>query len=86
MYRNLDDLGRIVIPVEYRKSLRLKPGQAVSLEPRGNTLVLKRAVPTTAADVVAQARLDLTDLMRNGDAEASEGAAESLQLLLKAGL
>lgn len=44
--RNLDDLGRIVIPKEIRKKLKLNNNEGVEIELVGNTVVLKKPVDT----------------------------------------
>ena len=45
LIRRVDDLGRIVIPVELRKMMQLESGQTVTLSIEADTLVLRRFVP-----------------------------------------
>lgn len=43
--RRIDDLGRIVIPKELRKTLHILEGDEIEILPDGDTLVLKRFDP-----------------------------------------
>lgn len=56
--RRIDDLGRIVIPKELRRTLRIKEGDELEILPDGDKLVLKRYSPFQdmqyASDGVAQ--------------------------------
>ncbi len=40
--RRIDKLGRIVIPVEFRKSLSIQLGEEVEIMLEGNTVVLQK--------------------------------------------
>lgn len=40
MYRNVDDLGRIVLPSEMRKQLNIKGGDAVNIDIRNDKIVI----------------------------------------------
>ena len=40
--RRIDDLGRIVIPKEIRRSLKIKNGEALEIESNNQNIVLKR--------------------------------------------
>ena len=40
--RRIDDLGRVVIPKEIRKTLRIKDGEALEIEVKNDNIVLKR--------------------------------------------
>lgn len=40
--RNLDDLGRIVIPKEFRKKLKFNNNESLEIELVGNSIVLKK--------------------------------------------
>lgn len=42
MIRKLDELGRIVIPIEIRKKYNLKEGDKIEIEEKTNELVLKK--------------------------------------------
>ena len=43
--RRIDDLGRIVIPKEIRKTLRIKDGESVEIFLNSNNIVLKKYSP-----------------------------------------
>lgn len=45
MIRKVDELGRIVIPVELRRMMEMDHGQTVELSVQGKTLVLRRFEP-----------------------------------------
>ena len=40
--RNLDELGRIVIPMEIRKRLEIKPGDPIEIMVEGSSIILKK--------------------------------------------
>lgn len=40
--RRIDDLGRVVIPKEIRRTLRIRDGEALEIEVRDDNIVLKR--------------------------------------------
>ena len=41
----VDDRGRVLVPVEERKRLGLKPGTELEVEERGGMLVLRAVIP-----------------------------------------
>lgn len=46
MVRQVDDMGRIVIPVELRRMLELERGQEVSITVQADALVLRKFEPS----------------------------------------
>ncbi len=40
--RNVDELGRIVIPMEIRKRLEIKPGDPIEIMVDGSSIILKK--------------------------------------------
>ncbi len=44
--RKLDELGRIVIPSDFRKKLDVKTGDRLRVELVDNTLILQKSIPT----------------------------------------
>ena len=46
LVRRIDDLGRIVIPKELRKNLRIKSGDAIQISKDEDAIVLKKYNPT----------------------------------------
>ena len=43
--RRIDELGRIVIPKELRRTLRIKEGDELEILPQGDSLVLRKYSP-----------------------------------------
>ena len=43
--RRIDDLGRIVIPKELRKTLRIKTGESLEIFVEGDDIILKKYSP-----------------------------------------
>lgn len=39
--RKLDDLGRVVIPMELRKSMKLDPHHPIEIIPNGNDIIMR---------------------------------------------
>ena len=62
--RRIDELGRVVIPKEVRRTLHIKDGDPLELYLDGTTLCLKKYNTT---ELFAEALDDLTDLMNDGD-------------------
>jgi stage V sporulation protein T len=52
--RRIDDLGRIVIPKELRKTMRLREGDEIEITPDGDRLVLKKFSPFLDIKLQAQ--------------------------------
>ena len=40
--RKVDKMGRVVLPINYRKALKIKDNGEVALEIKGNTITIKR--------------------------------------------
>lgn len=59
MVRRMDELGRIVIPKEIRRTLRIRDGDPLEIfVDRGNEVILKRYAPITAVEDYAQEYVD----------------------------
>ncbi|WP_143316885.1 AbrB/MazE/SpoVT family DNA-binding domain-containing protein [Clostridium sp. HBUAS56017] len=43
--RNLDQLGRIVLPIELRRNFELKEGDSLEIYTEGETIILKKYEP-----------------------------------------
>lgn len=48
--RRIDDLGRIVIPREIRRKLRIEEGDPIEIYVSGDSLILKKYVQETDSD------------------------------------
>lgn len=44
--RKIDELGRVVIPSDFREELGIEPGEKVEIHMDGGRVILKRAVKT----------------------------------------
>lgn len=44
-FRKLDDLGRVVLPIELRRQLGIQPGAEVEILVEGGDVILRRWVP-----------------------------------------
>lgn len=42
--RQVDNLGRIVLPIEYRKILDIEPGDALDMELTEDSIIFKKAI------------------------------------------
>lgn len=60
--RCIDDLGRIVIPKEWRDELRFTAGEPVELRKNGRAVEVRRAVPVSARVIVLRAIEDSYEL------------------------
>lgn len=79
MERNLDDLGRLVIPIEYRKQLGLENGDPVRIELKGKKIIVSN--PKNDFDVEEYIRSELTKL--TGKNELTIGAREMCLRILE---
>ena len=73
--RRIDELGRLVIPKELRKTLRIKEGDPLEIYASKDEIVLKKYSPITTINTYAQAIADSinsitekTCLITDGDA------------------
>ncbi len=44
--RKIDELGRIVIPIEMRNTLGIEPGNGIEIHFENNTIILRKYEPT----------------------------------------
>jgi AbrB family transcriptional regulator, transcriptional pleiotropic regulator of transition state genes len=58
--RRIDQLGRVVVPAELRRTLGMQEGDIISFTARGDELVLSRVAPTCA--ICANSADDLFDV------------------------
>lgn len=55
MVRKLDELGRIVIPIEIREILELREGDKVEIARKGESLLLRKYKDTYCPECLARA-------------------------------
>ncbi len=56
--RNVDDLGRFVLPMELRKKLNIKVGDPLEVYVEGENVILKKYTPT---DIFTGSEKDLVE-------------------------
>lgn len=56
--RRMDDLGRIVIPKEIRKTMRIQPGDNLGFFIDGDNIILKKYSPIESMEMLAQSYAD----------------------------
>ena len=61
--RRIDDLGRVVIPKELRRTLRIKEGDPLEIFVDGKTIMLKKYQPST--EELAEECAKFVDKVRN---------------------
>lgn len=76
--RRIDDLGRVVIPKEVRKTMHLKEGDPLELYLDGTTLCLRKYNTT---ELFSEALNDLVDLIN--DSEMNSCIAPEEKALIK---
>ena len=56
--RRIDDLGRIVLPKEIRKTLRIREGEALEIYTNGDEIVLKKFTLSSTLKEISQDLID----------------------------
>lgn len=54
MVRKVDELGRVVIPIELRRSLGIKEKDAIEIYIDGEQIILKKYVPNMACHITGE--------------------------------
>lgn len=75
--RKIDDLGRVVIPKELRKTLELNPQDALEIFVDGNRIILSKYVPGCIFCT------ELSDLIEFGGKKICEGCLEEMNQIKK---
>lgn len=57
MKRKIDNLGRLVIPIEMRDELKIKNGDEVNIELQGNSIVIKNVKNIEIASYIKEIQL-----------------------------
>ena len=64
--RRIDDLGRIVLPKEIRKTLRIREGEALEIYTNGDEIVLKKFTSSSTLKEISQDLIDsITNITKN---------------------
>lgn len=77
MVRKVDELGRIVIPIELRRSLRVEERDSLEIFVEDDKIILKKYVPAMTCIVSGENSNDNLRLA-NGKVVLSKDAAEQL--------
>lgn len=77
MVRKVDELGRVVIPIELRRSLDIKEKDAIEIYVDGDQIVLKKYVPNMACHITGESTSDNIALA-NGKLVLSPNGAKQL--------
>jgi len=72
MNRKVDELGRIVLPIDYRKSLNIKEGDEIEITLKSNEITLKK--PIYGCYLCGSA----VDLVKIGDKAACRSCGERI--------
>lgn len=54
MVRKVDELGRVVIPIELRRSLDIKEKDAIEIFVDGDQIILKKYVPNMSCHITGE--------------------------------
>ena len=64
--RRIDDLGRIVLPKEIRKTLRIREGESLEIYTNGEEIVLKKFTSSSDLKEISQNLIDtITNTIKN---------------------
>lgn len=79
--RNVDDLGRVVIPVELRRNLDLSEGTPIEIFTDGNSIVLRKYQPVNESKLRTQFELEklIGDLPTEAQKQVVQAAIELLK-------
>lgn len=78
MQRNIDNTGRLVIPIEFRKQLGLENGDPINMQLKGNKIILSN--PKNELDIEEYIKGELALL--TGHNELTIGAREMCYKIL----
>lgn len=74
MLRKVDELGRVVIPIELRRSLDIKERDAIEIYVEDDQIVLKKYVPDMACQITGESTDDNISLADGKVVLSPEGA------------
>src|SRR5690554_1774267 len=77
MVRKVDELGRVVIPIELRRSLGIKEKDAIEIFVDGDQIVLKKYIPNMACHITGE-NTNENIALANGKIVLSPEGAKSL--------
>ena len=74
MVRKVDELGRVVIPIELRRSLGIKEKDAIEIYVDGDQIVLKKYTPNMACHITGESTNENVALANGKIVLSPEGA------------
>lgn len=77
MVRKVDELGRVVLPIELRRSLGIKEKDAIEIYIDGDKIILKKYVPNMACQITGE-NTDENIALANGKIILSPEGAKTL--------
>lgn len=77
MVRKVDELGRVVLPIELRRSLGIKEKDAIEIYIDGDKIILKKYVPNMACHITGE-NTDDNVALANGKIVLSPDGAKAL--------
>lgn len=77
MVRKVDELGRVVLPIELRRSLGIKEKDAIEIYIDGDKIILKKYVPNMACHITGE-NTDDNVALANGKIVLSPEGAKAL--------
>jgi len=77
MVRKVDELGRVVLPIELRRSLGIKEKDAIEIYIDGDKIILKKYIPNMACQITGESTDDNLALA-NGKIVLSPDGAKKL--------
>jgi len=77
MVRKVDELGRVVLPIELRRSLGIKEKDAIEIYIDGDKIILKKYVPNMACHITGE-NTDENIALANGKIILSPEGAKTL--------
>lgn len=77
MVRKVDELGRVVLPIELRRSLGIKEKDAIEIYIDGDKIILKKYVPNMACHITGE-NTDENVALANGKIVLSPEGAQTL--------
>ena len=83
MVRKVDELGRVVIPIELRRSLGIKEKDAIEIYIDGDQIILKKYVPNMAFHINGENTKDNIALANGKIVLSPEGAKALVEEIQK---
>lgn len=84
MVRKVDELGRVVLPIELRRSLDIKEKDAIEIYIDGDKIILKKYVPNMACHITGESTDDNIALANGKIILSPKGAKELIDEINKA--